>query len=83
VVERRLALALGAESTVRTCYVSGAADLVLGRFDACCGEEKLCGWRRANLEVEAAVRADGDAGRDWCAGDVICCASVEFLKDVL
>jgi hypothetical protein len=37
-VERRLALRLR-KSAVRPCYVAGAADLVLGGFDACCGEE--------------------------------------------
>jgi len=37
-VERRLALRFR-QSAVRACYVAGAADLVLGGFDACCGEE--------------------------------------------
>ena len=37
-VERRLALRIG-DSAVWACYVAGAADLVLGGFDARRGEE--------------------------------------------
>lgn len=37
-VERRLALRVR-DSAVWACYIAGAADLVLGGLDACCGEE--------------------------------------------
>jgi hypothetical protein len=39
VIERRLAFGISTESAVRACYVACAADFVLGRFDAGCGEE--------------------------------------------
>lgn len=80
VVEGCLAFGVAAQFAVRPCYISSATDLVLRGFDASCGEEKLCGGRRADLEVEAAIGTDGDTRRDGCAGDVVCCAGVEFLE---
>lgn len=74
-------LAAGALGVVAGAgHVAGAADLVpLGRLDAGGGEEQRRGGRGAQLEVEGAVGADGDAGGDGGARVVVRGAGVEFL----
>lgn len=63
--------------------VAGAAELAFDGRDAGGGEEQRAGGRCAQLEREAAVGADGDAGGDRRAGEVGGCAGVEFLQSML
>ena len=76
----RASLALRALDVVQWAgNIARTADLVLRRHDTSSGEEQCCGRRRAQLEVERAVRANGDAGRDRGACDVLRSAGIEFL----
>jgi hypothetical protein len=76
----RASLALPALDVVqRARNITRATDLVLRRHDTSSGEEQRCRRRRAQLEVERAVRANGDAGRDRGACDVLRSAGIEFL----
>jgi hypothetical protein len=64
---------------LRARDVSRAPDFVLYGGDARSGEEEGGGGGSAELEVEGAVRADGDAGGDGGPGGVVGGAGVEFL----
>lgn len=59
--------------------IPGTSQLILGGLNSRSGEEEGGGGRGAQFEGEGAVGADGDAGGDWGARDVICCAGVELL----
>lgn len=61
-------------------HVSRALDLGLDEGHAGGGEEEGRGGRCAQVEVEAAVGADGDARGDGRAGCVVRGAGVEFLR---
>jgi hypothetical protein len=77
-------LPLGAFFVVpRARRVACAAQLALDLLDARRAQEQDRRRRRARLEVEAAVRADGDAGGDRDAGGVDGGARVEFLAGEL
>ena len=76
----RASLALRALDVVQWAgNIARTADLVLRRHDTSSGEEQCCRRRRAQLEVERAVRANGDASRDRGACDVLRSAGIEFL----
>lgn len=60
-------------------YVARTAHLRFEQGCACGCEEQCRRWRRADLEVEGAVGADGDERGDGRSRNILCGSSVEFL----